>query len=341
MQKKHKAQISSWTTGQNKVVATLKEQHLAETQSQQKLVDSLRRTNSSLENDSAQLKREFQSTQQRCSSLTKLLASNEKEHRANLDEMISRASEAESLLENSQIRQKELKSEVSLLTENLATLQAETKDKDDCYNKDVERMQKELLAMKEQNQVLSTEISQLQVEVQQTQQDCSKDMQKLEQTAEHKVKDVTIECEALRAAKEASEKLAEERDDLMEKQSLLHQSTLDQLTAEKKELATKMETAITEEREVAASLIAKVGQLKEELVSSVAEKLRMKQQGLARDDKIYTLENIVASGEVKLTSFAKQLARSMDEQERRIMKEVELKKELNTARSELEKLRKG
>ena len=56
-------------------------------------------------------------------------------------------------------------------------------------------------------------------------------------------------------------------------------------------------------------------------------------------NQVYTLEKIIATGDVKMSNFSKQLARSLQDQEARIMKEAELKKELNYTRLELNKLR--
>lgn len=65
---------------------------------------------------------------------------------------------------------------------------------------------------------------------------------------------------------------------------------------------------------------------------------QLAQQNSKRADQIFSLEKIIATGEIKLSQFGRQLARSMQDQEKRIMKESVLKKELNDALFQLEKI---
>ena len=78
---------------------------------------------------------------------------------------------------------------------------------------------------------------------------CAKEKQKMQQATEHKVGEV-IECKALYMTKEGQKPKAQEKEDLLEEQSLLHQSTLDQMAAEKKELTMKMENVASDGRKV-------------------------------------------------------------------------------------------
>ena len=104
--------------------------------------------------------------------------------------------------------------------------------------------------MHEQHQTLSTRIPYLEEQVEKTQQACAKEKQKMQRATEHKVREANIECEALRVVKDGEKLKAQEKEDLLEKQSMLHQSALDQMAAEKKELTMKMEKVISNERDV-------------------------------------------------------------------------------------------
>ena len=125
----------------------MKEQHHVEIQSQQKLVDNQRRTNSSFERDSTQSKRDLQSCQQCCSALEKLSANRDSEHSDTLKEVLHRATEAEIQLETSQMSEKELKSNVTVLEEKLSAIQLVAKDKEVRHIKVIGGLQTELLSL--------------------------------------------------------------------------------------------------------------------------------------------------------------------------------------------------
>merc|ERR1711957_108277 len=142
---------------------------------------------------------------------------------------------------------------------------------------------------------------------------------------------VNIECEALRVAKRAEQLKVQEKDALLEKQSLLRDKHLQQQVEENKESATRMETTIAEEREIASCLMSKLRELTAKLHALTEEKLLSQRHAKERDESIFTLQGIIANGEVKLSHFKSVITRSHEEQERRIMKEVKLKKELALA----------
>ena len=85
--------------------------------------------------------------------------------------------------------------------------------------------------------------------------------------------------------------------------------------------------------------MAKVQELNHSIQTLITEKHLSKQQSIKHIDHINILESIVASGEIKLSNLGKQLSKSLEEQERRIRKERELKMELHGVRLELESLR--
>ena len=79
---------------------------------------------------------------------------------------------------------------------------------------------------------------------------CAKDKQKMQEETEHKVREAQLECETLRASTKSEKMRRQEAEDLLAKQTLLHQSTLDTLTAEKSEITTKANNIVLNEREV-------------------------------------------------------------------------------------------
>ena len=59
------------------------------------------------------------------------------------------------------------------------------------------------------------------------------------------MREANIACEALCVAKEGETLKAQKEEDLLEKQSLLHRSILDQMAVEKKESTMKIEKVIS------------------------------------------------------------------------------------------------
>lgn len=342
MAEKHKSDISSWLKGQNKIIATAKQLHLEETQSQQKLVGNLRQENSSLTRNSAQISRELQSCQQRCSVLEKQLAGVGSEHRNALENILNRATDAEGKLAISQMVETELKKNLSKLEDNLASVQLGMKNKDVEHNNLYDRLKRDLRSMKEENQAMrSKQIPYLEEEVRKVQQRCVKEKQNIQEETERKMRDVQVGCDALRAAMENEKLKSQELEDLLEKEKSSHRSTLDQIVAGKNDIVTQMEQECRREREVGQRLMKKVHDLNGKVQALTTVKLQLNSSLHKHVDQVYSLEKIIASGEVKLSQFGKQLARSMDDQERRIMNEHELKKELNRVRAELERAKRA
>lgn len=336
---KHKAHLSGWTKEQDKIITNMKEKHILESQSQQKILDNLRRSNTLLENDNAQCKRDLQSAMHRFSALEKLLTVNDNEHKQALEDVLRRATKAETRLEASQVAEKELKSKVLAMEKNLNVQQEKAKADDLRKEKVVEGLQNKVSSLIEQNKSSSTRIPQLEEEAHKARHQLEKQKQKLAQSTEQTVREANMKCESHRVAKENETIKLREKDDLLKKQATVNQAMLDQLLLEKNEVTTKMEKLLIDERDVARSLMAKVQQLNTKIQTLSAEKLHMQHTATKQSEQICHLENIIANGEVKLSQFGKQLSRSMEDQERRIMKEVELKREMNALRIELERIK--
>ncbi|KAL9186531.1 hypothetical protein ACHAXT_005769 [Thalassiosira profunda] len=335
----HKAQVSSWSKGQAKLVATIEGQHEEEVLAQQKQVDNLRRLNATLESGSAQCKRDLQSAEQRCSALESLLAGKEREHRDALKELLNRATDAEARVDVGLACNQELKTNVSSQSKLLASIELEKKETDAKHSNVLDELQRKLLAAQEGLRALSTRMPQLEEEAQKVKESCAKDKQKMQEETEHKVREAELECETLRASTKSEKMKRQEAEDLLEKKTRLHQSTLDQLTAEKEDLAAKCSTLVSSEREVGKRLMAKLQELTSRVQTLTAQKQQISHQANTYADKIYELEKVISIGESKLSSFGRQLAASMEAQELRISREVALKRELHSVKIELEKAR--
>lgn len=335
----HKIEVNSWTKGQNNIVETLKDQHREELHSLSKNFDAVKRANSMLENDSSQCRRELQSCQQRCSGLEKLLTSRENEHRSLLNNLVESKTEAETRLEASLMKEKELKASVSTLEDKLAALNSESKENTSRQNETIHGLYKQMATLKEKNQLISTQVSQLQEEIEKTRQACDKEKQKIKEETEHTVKEIEMECEALRIANESERLNVQENKDLLAKQSSLFESSIDQLTAEKKDLTINMGNVIKDERQISKSLMTKVQELNSKIQMLTQEKHQLSTVFNKNINQIYEYEKIIQAGEASMSCLTKQLSRSMKDQEMRIAHETEIKKELSKSRLELERIK--
>ncbi|KAL7531451.1 hypothetical protein ACHAWF_003774 [Thalassiosira exigua] len=325
MTQKHISQIAGWAKGHSKAIDAMKDNNLE----QSRLVENLRRSNATLESDGAQIKRNLQSSQQRCSALEKLLTNKEKEHMKSIDDMLHRLTNAETALEASRLVEKGLKSDIVTQIGKISTLQLEMKNKDDRHVSTIGILQAELLSAREQNQSFSFRIANLEEEMEKTNLSCSAEIKRMEEATKHRIKEVGIECETLRMANQSSKLKLQDNDELLCKNIVLHESAFGELSREKEELTIKMERVVSEEREVGKRLMAKVQELSTNVQALTAEKLQQNHLLCKKSEQIHTLEKIIASGELKLSRFGKQLARSMEDQEQRIRNEVELKRQLD------------
>ena len=333
---RHTHQTSIWAKGQSKVVATMKEKHCEENQTHQKLIDNLRRANTAVESERAQCKRDLQSCQQRCSSLENVLGSLGNDHTNTVNKLMHKIADAETQLELVLMSEKELRDQVAALKEQVALLRVKSKETEASQSEVIESLRAQLTSMQGMNQKLNARISSLEDEAEKELQIHMKEKQAIQQTTEQKVREVSTECEALRVVTKNEMIKTKHRDDLLEKQSVLHESALNQISAAKKELTAKMEKEINDEREVGQCLMSKVQELHEKIQMLTAETYQCDQESNKLHSQIDHLEKIIANGEVRLSQFGKQLSLSMQDQQRRILNEAELKKELTKARLEVQ-----
>ena len=325
---RHKSQAINWHKGQSKVVESMRDKHEEEKQLHLKQIDNLRRANSSLESESVQCKRDLLSCQQRCSSMEKSLGSTVSEHNNAVSKLLLNVTAAETELESSHTMTSELRSKVSSLEEQIASLQIKAKDKDRECEKVVSNLQAQLASTLEMNEKQSSRIAFLEEEKGRLLKVHAKEQQEMHQTVEHRVRELNIECESLRVSMKNEMIKAQSKDELLAKQSSLHESTLTQMAVERKECITKMEKELADEREVQRCLMSKIQELLGTIETLSGEKHHLVQQNNKQLIEIEELETIINNGEIRLAQFGKQLSLSLQDQERRVLKESELKKEL-------------
>lgn len=325
---RHKSQATNWHKGQSKVVESMRDQREEEKQVHCKQTDNLRRVNSSLESDSIQCKRDLLSCQQRCSSMEKSLGSTVSEHSNTVSRLLLKITAAETEQESSHGLTAELRSKVSLLEDQLASLQIKAKDKDREHEKIVSALLTQLASAEETKVTQSSRITLLEEEKGKLIKAHTKEQQEMQQAVEHRVREISIELESLRLTNKNEMLKSKSKDELLAKQSLLHESTLTQMAVERKECITKMEKELADEREMRRCLMSKFQELLEKIQTLTSEKYQFVQQNNNHLVEIEELERIIADGEIRLAQFGKQLSLSLQDQERRVLKESELKKEL-------------
>ena len=340
MTDQHALQVSNWEKGQSKIIAALRGKHNEENQSHQKRIEQLLREHSTLEIESTQCQRDLQSYQHRCSSLEKLIECAGSESRDTIDKLFLKVNEVETKLEECKSIEKESKSKTALLEDQIVSIQGASNDKENALNNTIDGLRAQLEDVHAKNHSLLTRILSLEDEVKNVQRDCAKESHKVKQAADQTVNEMKITCEALSVAIKNEKIKSQHAEHLLKETQSLNEALVDQITTEKKKLCTRLENVISEEREVGKSLMNKVQELNMTVQHLTSEKYQWNHQANRHIDQIYNLEKVIANGEVKLSQFAKQLTRSMQEQERQLQKEVELKKELNIALLELEKLKK-
>lgn len=340
MSEMHALQISTWEKGQSKIMAALKEKQCEENQSNQKRIDNLMRVHASLEIENAQCQRDLQSYQHRCSAHEKHIERSGNESRETIDKLLLKVNEVEMKLEAYKSIEKELKAKVSMLEEQLASSHVLSNDKENTLKGVTDGLRAQFEASHAENQTLLHRTLRLEEEMEKIQLDCTKEKHRMQQVSEQKENELSIVCEALKVAIKNEKIKSQQAEDTLKQMQSLHENLIDQITTEKKELSMKLEKVILVEREIGTSLMNKVQELNSKVQRLTSEKYQLNHQAKQHVDQIYNLEKVIANGELKLSQFAKQLTRSMQEQERQIAKEVDLKKELNTARMEVEKMKK-
>lgn len=335
MANSHREDVASITRNFSKI----KEQHAAEIQAKETVIDKLRRRISQLEIDNSTNQREKQSLEQRCRSLTSLLDTIQKDHQSSFQETLYRATDAENQLERKLNEVKDLKTTAVQLETRLQTTQADAVDKGARLIKVQTSLQEELKTKTIEMDALSTQVDRLREESKQMQQGHEKVVDDLQQDTENQIRSAEMEVEKLRALSKGHKLDAKRSEDLNEKQSLMYQVLLDEMAAEKKDQKDQMETVIRSEREVSTRLMTKTQELNSTISKLSADHFLSKEAQYTQMNKIKKLEQIVACGEAKLRTMAGNYCKLSDVHELLIGKESETKRRLHETKIELEKMK--
>ncbi|KAK1739265.1 hypothetical protein QTG54_009808 [Skeletonema marinoi] len=335
MANSHRKDVASITSNFSKI----KEQHAAEIQAKETVIDKLRRRISQLEIDNSTNQREKQSLDQRCHSLTSLLDAIQKDHQSSFQETLYRATDAENQLERKLNEVKDLKTTAVQLETSLQTTQADAVDKEARLIKVQTSLQEELKTKTIEMDALSTQVDRLREESKQMQQGHEKVVDDLQQDTENQIRSAEMEVEKLRALSKGHKLDAKRSEDLNEKQSLMYQVLLDEMAAEKKDQKDQMETVIRSERDVSTRLMTKTQELNSTISKLSADHFLSKEAQYTQMNKIKKLEQTVACGEAKLRTMAGNYCKLSDVHELLIGKESETKRRLHETKIELEKMK--
>ncbi len=181
----HRESVSSMTSSLSKI----EDQHAAEIQSKENIIDKLRRQLSQMEIEHSTNQREKQSLEQRCLSMTRSLDSIGKDHQISFQETLHRATEAENLLERKINEVKGLKKQTLQLETKVQTLEVGASDKDATLKRIQSSMKDELQTKARQHESLSSQISRLKEEAKRSQQGYDKAVHDLQQEAELRLRE--------------------------------------------------------------------------------------------------------------------------------------------------------
>lgn len=335
MEKSHKEDFSSITNKFSK----MKGQHAIAVEAKEVIIEKLRRTISQLETDNSNNQREKQSLKLRCSSLAGSLDAIQKENETSFQETLYRATDAENQLERKLNEVKDLKTTVVQLEARLQTALSDAADKETRLIKIQSNLQDELNAKMQQMDTLSSQVVRLKEESKQMQRSHEKAANDLQKDTENRIRTAEMEVEKLRALSKGYQVDAKRSGDLQEKQSLMYQTLLDEMAAEKSELKDQMQTMVRSERDVSSRLMTKTQELNNTISKLSADYALLKEAQYTHVNKIQQLEQVVTCGEAKLRTMASNYCKLSDEQELLIRKESETKRRLHETKIELEKMK--
>ena len=247
---KHKEDLSSIVTSQNKLLSTLKQQHASEIHTLEKTVAKTKLNNSTLESECSRCQRDKQSSDQRCLALENICTSRENEHQSLIQALSDRANDAELQLDTSLSVQQELSRKVALLEGKLLETQEAAKETSSKHNKTIEKIQNDLNNSRQENESLSVQIPNLRNQLEVLQLDCRREKEKMKSEVEQRLKQAQVECEAMRISQSNHHLKAKEAQQLHEKTVALHQSTVEQMKLESTSMRMELEKVISDERGV-------------------------------------------------------------------------------------------
>lgn len=358
-----KETLASFTQGQDKLLFTLKQEHASKIHSLEKSADDLHCLNSLLENDRAKLERDKQSSDKRCAALEKLLSSKEQELKALIKSSTDRALDAEARLDSSLSSQLDLKRKVVQLEEAMREIQETSKRSTSHHNKKMDSMQIDLANAQQENKEMANGVAKLQNQLEAAQREHRKEKDKMIREVEQQIQDTQVELKAMQVSRSNAEQKAKEARQAYETAVKLHDSTVEQLQNDSKDVRIQLEKVISDERTVSQvggmfcnfnysyfrflpsytfvlqRLMSKIQEINQTVQLLTLDKHQNKMQVKEYAAKNDELECVLASGEVKLRNLTCELTKSIGEQERLIKIEAELRMELQKAHYDLEKSR--
>lgn len=203
-----------------------------------------------MENERTRLQREKHSSDQRLLSMETLFANKENEHQVQVKKLMNRAFDAEAQLDASLSAQQDFKREIELQTSKLLELQASNKEMDDAHSKAIDKLQNELLCAKREHDNSAVQISMLESKLETTRRECQEEKEKMMVEVEKKIQETQIENEAIKASRSNDQRIAKEAQSSYDKAISLHQSTIDRMKIESKDVRMELEKLICEERSV-------------------------------------------------------------------------------------------
>ena len=247
---KHKETLTIFTNGQDKLLLTLKQEHASKIHSLEKTADEFRRLNSDLENDRAKLERDKHTSDKRSAALEKLLSSKQQELKAHMKSLTDRTLDAETRLDSSLSAQFDLKRKIDQLEESLREIQEANKTLIIHHNKEVGCMQTDLANAQQSNKEMFNRVTELQNQRREAEREYKKEKEKLMLKVEQQIRDAQVELKAILVSRSNAEQKAKGARQAYETAVKLHETTVEQLQRDSKDVRVQLERVISEERTV-------------------------------------------------------------------------------------------
>lgn len=246
----YKDNLATFAQGQDKLLSSLKQEHSCQQRRLEKAIAELQRVNSSLETERSKLQRDAQCSKQRCIAMEKAIAEKEKMYHGQIKTLSGRAIDAEAQLNASISDQKDLKTKLLLLEDQLRESNDANREMTTMYNKMTEKLRLELLSAKRANESVTLQCQQLQNDLEETKRQCKVEQEKMMKETKQQIELAKLECESLCVARSAEQLKAKEAKILCEKAASLHQSTVEQMKMDENTARLELEKTISDERNV-------------------------------------------------------------------------------------------
>ena len=301
-----------------KVVGDLKKRHISEISLRQGAIDELSIKNANIVSSFQRALREKEDLEKKCNRQVQVHENERAKVKGSIESLTDRIAQAEAQLdcankENQSLRQiqSELEGRILSVTEEIddeRTNARREKDRADGTAKEVRSLKHayEDGMAKSQRQVSQME----------------KDLQIGREQHRKRDEDREADLVALR------EKLDEE--------TVRYQ----ELIRHKNDLYLQQEAKLSEEREVCHRLLERNKEINRSINALAAEKIELTRIVVEHEDKVECLSHALKDAEAKIVGIGKELSESIQDQQDRVSKERDLRKELRDVKSELDYVRK-